>query len=77
MTEQREFLRSVIGRIVVHETKLYKEQDQDVVLVLTGVHSAAKLIATGPERRVKFRFLEGHWLEEIFYCMQIRGSDDY
>ena len=39
---------------------LDEEQDEDVVLVLAGVHAAAEFVATGPERAVEFRFLEGH-----------------
>ena len=37
-----------------------EQQDQHVVLVLAGVHAAAQFVATRPEGRVEFRFLEGH-----------------
>ena len=39
---------------------LHEQQRQDVVLVLTGVHAAAKLVGTGPERAVEVRLLQGH-----------------
>ncbi len=39
---------------------LDEQQDQDVVLVLTGVHAAAQLIAAGPQGAIQFGFLQGH-----------------
>ena len=39
---------------------LDEQQDEDVVLVLAGVHAAAQLVAAGPEGGVEFGFLEGH-----------------
>jgi len=41
---------------------LDEEQDEDVILVLAGVHTAAQLVAARPEGAVQFRFLEGHLL---------------
>ena len=38
----------------------HEQQDEDVVLVLRGVHAAAQFVATGPEGGVEFGFLEGH-----------------
>ena len=37
-----------LARVLVADV-LDEEQDEDVVLVLTGVHAAAKLVAAGPE----------------------------
>ena len=37
-----------------------EKQNQDVVLVLRGVHTAAQLIAAGPERAIELGFLNGH-----------------
>src|SRR5690554_704736 len=39
---------------------LHKQQGQHIILVLAGIHTAAKLVAAGPEGRVKFGFLNGH-----------------
>ena len=39
---------------------LDEQQDEDVVLVLAGIHAAAQLVAAGPEGGVEFGFLEGH-----------------
>ena len=39
---------------------LDEQQDEDVVLVLAGVHAAAQLVAAGPEGGVEFGFLDGH-----------------
>jgi hypothetical protein len=39
---------------------LDEKQDQDIVLILAGVHAAAKFVAACPERRVEFGFLKGH-----------------
>jgi hypothetical protein len=47
------------GRVLVADV-LDEEQDEDVVLVLAGIHAAAKLVAAGPERGIELGFLEGH-----------------
>ena len=39
---------------------LHEQQDEDVVLVLRGVHAAAQFVATCPEGGVEFGFLDGH-----------------
>jgi hypothetical protein len=39
---------------------LDEQQDENVVLVLAGVHAAAQFVAARPKRRVEFGFLEGH-----------------
>jgi len=54
-------------------TYLIKEQDEDVVLVLAGIHGRAQFVATGPEGGVKFGFLEGHTLpsEHLNVCTSI------
>jgi hypothetical protein len=36
---------------------LDEQEDEDVILVLAGVHAAAQFIATGPERTVEFGLL--------------------
>jgi hypothetical protein len=41
---------------------LNEEQDEDVVLVLAGVHAAAQLIAARPQGGIQFGFLERHSL---------------
>ena len=38
-----------------------EQQDEDVVLVLAGVHAAAEFVATGPKGAVEFGFLESHF----------------
>ena len=39
---------------------LDEQHEQDVVLVLAGIHAAAQFIAGGPERGVEVGFLDGH-----------------
>ncbi|MCY1295139.1 hypothetical protein D9M70_444670 [compost metagenome] len=39
---------------------LDEQHEQDVVLVLTGIHTSAQLIAGGPKGGVKVGFLDGH-----------------
>ena len=39
---------------------LDEQQDEDVVLVLAGIHAAAQFVAARPEGGVEFGFLEGH-----------------
>src|SRR5439155_8325046 len=39
---------------------LDEEHEQDVVLVLAGIHATAQLVTRGPERRVEVGFLDGH-----------------
>ena len=39
---------------------LDEQQNEDVVLVLAGVHAAAEGVATRPERGVEFGLLQGH-----------------
>lgn len=41
---------------------LDEQHEQDIVLVLTGVHAAAQFVAGSPERRVEVRFLNRHLL---------------
>src|SRR5674476_438045 len=53
--EQITFLARRLVRHIFHE-----QQDEDVILVLRGVHAAAQLIAALPERAVKFGFFYGH-----------------
>ena len=48
-----------LARVLVADV-LDEEQDEDVVLVLTGVHAAAQFVAAGPERGIELGFLEGH-----------------
>ena len=37
-----------------------EQENEDVILVLRGVHAPAQLVAAFPERAVKFGFLDGH-----------------
>ena len=37
-----------------------KQHEQDVVIVLGGIHAAAQLVARGPEGGVEVGFLDGH-----------------
>ena len=51
----------LIGRLVGN---IFDEQeDEDVILVLRGIHAAAQFIARLPEGGVKFGFLDGHGLK--------------
>src|SRR5206468_3297349 len=57
---RRDCDRSVgLARVLVADV-LDEEQDEDVVLVLTGVHAAAKFVAAGPKRGIELGFLKGH-----------------
>jgi len=38
----------------------HEQQDEDIILVLRGVHAAAQFIATGPEGAIKFGFFNSH-----------------
>ena len=53
--EQAVLLAGVLVGDVLHE-----QQDEDVVLVLRGIHAAAQLVAACPEGAVEFGFLDGH-----------------
>ena len=44
---------------------LDEQHEQDVVLVLAGIHAAAQFIAGGPEGGVEVGFLDGH---RLFCC---------
>ena len=37
-----------------------EQHEQDVVLVLAGIHAAAQFVARGPEGGVEVGFLDGH-----------------
>jgi hypothetical protein len=39
---------------------LDEEQDEDVILVLAGIHTAAQLVAALPERAIELGLLQGH-----------------
>jgi len=43
----------------------HEQQNEDVVLVLAGIHAAAQLITAGPEGGVEFGFFQGHFLFSI------------
>ena len=54
--------RGEVGAVTVLVGDVLDEQDeQDVVLVLAGVHAAAELIARGPEGGVEVGFFDGHF----------------
>ena len=42
-----------------------EEEDEDVVLVLAGVHATAQFVAALPEGAVEFRFFEGHYFRRM------------
>jgi hypothetical protein len=51
-------LEAVVVPVFVGD--IFDEQhEQDVVLVLAGIHAAAQFIARRPDRRVEVRFLDG------------------
>jgi hypothetical protein len=55
--------RGEIVAVPVFIGDVFDEQhEQDIALVLAGVHAAAQFIARSPERRVKFRLFNGHSL---------------
>ena len=47
---------------------LHEQQDEDVVLVLRGVHAAAQFVAAFPEGAIEFGFLQGH-ISESKKCL--------
>ena len=51
---------------------LDEQHEQDVVLVLAGIHAAAQLIAGGPERGVEVGFLDGHDLAVSLRALRIQ-----
>src|SRR5262249_7830989 len=46
-----------------------EQQDQDIILVLAGIHAAAQFVAALPERGVEFRFFQRHML--LCYCLPL------
>ena len=50
----------VVAVAVLVGDVLDEQHEQDVVLVLAGIHAAAQLIARGPEGGVEVGFLDGH-----------------
>ena len=50
----------VVAVAVLVADVLDEQHEQDVVLVLAGIHAAAELLAGGPEGGIEFGFLEGH-----------------
>jgi hypothetical protein len=61
---------SEVVRIAVFIRDILDEKhEQDVVLVLAGIHAAAQFIARGPEGGVEVGFLYGHDL--ILYLLTI------
>jgi hypothetical protein len=37
-----------------------EKEHQNIVLILRGIHTAAKLVTEFPKRAVQIRFLDGH-----------------
>ena len=61
--------RGEVGAVAVLVGDVLDEQhEQDVVLVLAGVHAAAQLVARGPEGGVEVGFLDGHPKSILFTC---------
>jgi len=56
----RHWRREVVAPPVLVGDVLDEQHEQDVVLVLAGIHAAAEFVAGGPERGVEIGFLEGH-----------------
>jgi hypothetical protein len=53
--------RGEVVRIPVFVEDIFDEQhEQDVVLVLAGIHTPAEFIAGGPEGGVEIRFFDGY-----------------
>ena len=52
----------VVAVAVLVGDVLDEQHEQDVVLVLAGIHAAAQLVARGPEGGVEVGFLDGHGL---------------
>ena len=50
----------VVAVAVLVGDVLDEQHEQDVVLVLAGIHAAAQFIAGGPNRGVEVGFLDGH-----------------
>ncbi len=50
----------VVAVAVLVGDVLDEQHEQDVVLVLAGIHAAAQFIAGGPEGGVEVGFLDGH-----------------
>jgi hypothetical protein len=50
-----------------------EKEHQDVVLVLRGIHTAAKLVAELPKRAVQIRFLDSHWAPPLLDNYQSKG----
>ena len=58
--------RGEIIRVAVFVGDVFDEQhEQDVVLVLAGIHAAAQFIAGGPEGGVEVGFLDCHGLNSL------------
>ena len=66
--EQGVLLAGVLVGDVFHE-----QQDEDVVLVLRGVHAAPQLVAAFPEGAVKFGFLDGHMFDNLVLSPKFQG----
>ena len=62
----------VIGVAVFVGDVFDEQHEQDVVLVLAGIHAATQFIAGSPEGGVEVGFLDGHWFAWfrviVFYC---------
>ena len=50
---------------------LDEQQDEDVILVLAGIHAPAQLVAGLPQGGIEFGFLEGHGL----VCLRLDASN--
>ena len=52
--------REVVAVAVLVADVFDEQHEQDIVLVLAGIHAPAQLVAGGPEGRVEIGFLDGH-----------------
>jgi hypothetical protein len=73
LREENDVLRERIGTKRILATRvglirvfvgdvLEEQQDENVILVLAGIHAAPKLVTALPERRIEFRFLKSYFL---------------
>ena len=61
----------VIGGSVFVGDIFDEEHEEDVVLVLAGVHAAAEFVAGGPEGGVEVGFLDCHGLDWAFVARAV------
>jgi hypothetical protein len=58
--------REVVAVAVLVGDVLDEQHEEDIVLVLAGIHAAAQFVAGGPEGGIEVGFLDGH--ERASWC---------